>query len=370
MIHFGNISQKQFLQEYWQKKPLLIKNALPNFICPLSPEELAGLSCEEEFESRLVTGSTNNNIWKITNGPFDETTFSDLPKKEWTLLVQGVDRYIEDIYHLVNEFDFIPRWRFDDVMISYAASGGSVGPHYDYYDVFLLQGLGKRRWMISAQDCNLENYLSDTPLRIMKNFNEELVWDVEPGDIVYIPPKIAHHGVSLDDECLTLSIGYRSYSINEMSEALDLPQKSESNIYFKDPIWDSNQQSAEIPQIAIDAVKIFLKTKSLPDDYFGCFVTKLDSEDDKKFNEIIASYKQDQIHTGVTYELKPLCRIAYQHSNGELLVFVNGEVFDSSNIEDEIIIDFCNTKKILTNKKNWILAKRLSSLFLIQEHQL
>ena len=132
MIHFGNISRKQFLQEYWQKKPLLIKNALPNFICPLSPEELAGLSCEEEFESRLVTGSTNNNIWKITNGPFDETTFSNLPKKEWTLLVQGVDRYIEDIYHLVNEFDFIPRWRFDDVMISYAASGGSVGPHYDY----------------------------------------------------------------------------------------------------------------------------------------------------------------------------------------------------------------------------------------------
>jgi 50S ribosomal protein L16 3-hydroxylase len=255
-------------------------------------------------------------------------------------------------------------------MISYAVSGGSVGPHYDYYDVFLLQGLGKRKWMISAKDCNLENYLSDTPLRIMKNFNEELVWEVGPGDIVYIPPKIAHHGVSLDDECLTLSIGYRSYSINEMSEALDLPEKSESNIYFKDPIWDSNQQSAEIPQIAIDAVKIFLKTKSLPDDYFGCFVTKLDSEDDKKFNEIIASYKQDQIHTGVTYELKPLCRIAYQHSNEGLLVFVNGEVFDSSNIEDEIIIDFCNTKKISTNKKNWILAKRLSSLFLIQEHQL
>jgi ribosomal protein L16 Arg81 hydroxylase len=155
-----------------------------------------------------------------------------------------------------------------------------------------------------------------------------------------------------------------------MSEALDLAQKSESNIYFKDPIWDSNQQSAEIPQIAIDTVKIFLKTKSLPDDYFGCFVTKLDSEDEKKFNEVIASYKQDQIHTGAMYELNPLCRIAYQHCNGELLVFVNGEVFDNSNIEDEIIIDFCNTRKILTNKKNWILAKRLSSLFLIQEHQL
>ena len=190
MIHFGQISKKQFLEEYWQKKPLLIKNALPKFISPLSPDEIAGLSCEEEFESRIVTGSISMNKWDVEEGPFDEKIFERLPNNKWTLLVQGVDRYISEVHQIISEFDFIPRWRFDDVMISFAALGGSVGPHYDHYDVFLLQGLGRRQWTTSTIDCNLENYLKDTPLRIMKNFIKETTWEAEPGDIVYIPPKV------------------------------------------------------------------------------------------------------------------------------------------------------------------------------------
>ena len=207
MIKFGAISEQEFLTHYWQKKPLLIKQALPNFISPIPPEELGGLSLEEEFESRLITGSIHQQQWTISQGPFTEKTFENLPKIDWTLLVQGVDRQINEVHDLVKHFDFIPRWRFDDVMISYAAQGGSVGPHFDYYDVFLLQGSGKRRWELSTKFCTLDNYLNDVPLRIMERFIPEQTFEVGPGDVVYIPPKIAHHGVSMSDNCTTLSFG-------------------------------------------------------------------------------------------------------------------------------------------------------------------
>ena len=186
MIHFGKISEQEFLTDYWQKKPLLIKHALPNFISPISPDELAGLSLEEDFESRLITGSTTSRQWSLTQGPFSEATFETLPEKEWTLLVQGVDRQLDEIHDLIQHFDFIPRWRFDDVMISYAAQGGSVGPHFDYYDVFLLQGSGQRHWTLSSQFCTLDNYLEGVPLRIMDKFLPEQTLIAEPGDIFMI----------------------------------------------------------------------------------------------------------------------------------------------------------------------------------------
>ena len=268
MIHFGHISKQQFLEEYWQKKPLLIKNALPKFISPLSPNEVAGLSCEEEFESRIVTGSTLMNKWNVEEGPFDDKIFEQLPNNKWTLLVQGIDRYINEVHQLIGEFDFIPRWRFDDIMISFAALDGSVGPHYDHYDVFLLQGLGRRQWTTSTSNCNPENYLKNTPLRIMKKFIKEKTWEARPGDIVYIPPQVAHHGVSLDDECITLSIGYRSYLNNEMLSALELPN-NKNDAYLKDPVWEVNNNPAEIPQSVIDQSKKLLKVNDFPEDFFG-----------------------------------------------------------------------------------------------------
>ena len=366
MIHFGQISKKQFLEEYWQKKPLLIKNALPKFISPLSPDEIAGLSCEEEFESRIVTGSISMNKWDVEEGPFDEKIFAQLPNNKWTLLVQGIDRYISEVHQIISEFDFIPRWRFDDVMISFAALGGSVGPHYDHYDVFLLQGLGRRQWTTSVIDCNPENYLKDTPLRIMKNFIKETTWEAEPGDIVYIPPEVAHHGVSLDDECITLSIGYRSYLNNEMLSSLELP-KNKIGAYFKDPEWAVNINPAEINQSVIEQSRRFLKINSLPEEFFGCFVTKLDPEDEKKFNEISAYHVQEEIVELGLYQLRPICRIAYQHINQELKVFINGEVFNCSDIDEDLVVSFSNTRKLQLSNKNRALAERLVSLSLIEK---
>ena len=366
MIHFGHISKQQFLEEYWQKKPLIIKKALPNFISPLSPDELAGLSCEEEFESRIVTGSTSANIWTLDGGPFDENTFKELPDREWTLLVQGVDRYINEVHQLINEFDFIPRWRFDDVMISFAALDGSVGPHYDHYDVFLLQGLGRRRWTTSRVDCNPKNFLEETPLRIMKNFIKETTWDSEPGDIVYIPPEVAHHGVSLDDECITLSFGYRSYLNNEMFNSLELPINKNA-VYLEDPIWEADIHPAEIPQSAIEQSKNLLNINKLPEDFFGCFVTKLDPEDEKKFNEVRAYQMQDRLEEFGLYHLHPICKIAYQFINNELRVFINGEAFNFSGIDDGLVIDFSNKRQLKLDNKNRGLAEQLMSLSLIEK---
>ena len=338
MIHFGAISEQEFLANYWQKKPLLIKQALPDFISPIAPDELAGLSLEDEFESRLVRGSTSDNKWSLTTGPFTDNTFSKLPEQDWTLLVQGVDRFIDEVHDLIKHFDFIPRWRFDDVMISYAAKGGSVGPHFDYYDVFLLQGSGKRRWHISSKHCKLDNYLDDVPLRIMNTFETEQVWDVEPGDILYIPPKVAHHGVSLDDECTTLSFGYRAYSSQELFESIN--QKSENkNQYYQDPIWDNQNTPALIPNSAATQAQKILNISA---EDFACFVTHLDALDVK----LLQHFEADQFDKNARYQLHPSCNIAYLLINEMPSVFINGEPFNSQGFDDQAIIQFCNQRSI------------------------
>jgi len=367
MIHFGQISREEFLTDYWQKKPLLLKNAIPNFVSPLSPDELAGLSCEDEFESRVIKGSTRGKTWSLVNGPFDDDFYENMPNDDWTLLVQGVDKHILEVYEMIEEFDFIPRWRFDDVMVSFAAQGGSVGPHYDHYDVFLLQGLGSRLWQISSLDCNPNNYVENSELRIMENFQGEDEFVTEPGDILYIPPGIAHHGISLDSECMTLSFGYRSYSANEMLEALDLDCDRKNNSYYIDPIWLFDRGKSEISNSAINQALELLNVDKLPFEFFGTFVTRLDPFEQYKFNEIIASEEPIEIIESASYILAPICRIAYQISSGKLHVFINGEPFNTQYFDNDLIIDFCNSRVIKVNKQNILLAKKLSSLYLLEK---
>ncbi|MDC9714470.1 MAG: cupin domain-containing protein [Gammaproteobacteria bacterium] len=342
-MHFGEISQQQFLNEYWQKKPLLIKQALPDFISPITPDELAGLSLEEEFESRLITGSIHSKKWSLRNGVFSEQDFSNLPEQDWTLLVQGVDRHIDAVHNLITEFDFIPRWRFDDVMISYAATGGSVGPHFDYYDVFLLQGTGKRRWHLSTQDCELDNYLEDVPLRIMDKFNAEQVFVVEPGDVLYIPPKVAHHGVSLDDDCTTLSFGYRAYSAEELFEFVDKPCPGGLNTqYYQDPQWQNTEQPALIPENAIKQAQKLLTINGVQ---FAEFVTKLDPLEVQQMQNFEYDNQDEVFNHSACYQLHPVCKIAYLQTHS-VQVFINGEAFEFEGVESQTLIDFCNQRRV------------------------
>jgi len=217
----GGLTPAQFLAEYWQKKPLLIKNAIPDFRGLLSPEELAGLACEDEVQSRIV--EQINGKWHASHGPFDDADFAKLPeqpdpKHRWTLLVQSVNHYLPEASQLLQQFDFIPHARLDDLMVSYAPDGGGVGPHFDSYDVFLLQGQGKRLWRVSEQtDLSL---VEGAPLRILKNFDTSQEWLLEAGDMLYLPPHLAHWGIAVTDgnvDCMTYSIGFRAPKNQELA---------------------------------------------------------------------------------------------------------------------------------------------------------
>lgn len=210
----GGISAEVFLRDYWQKKPLLIRQAIPNFVSPLDGNDLAGLSLEELVESRIVL-EHGETPWQLRQGPFTEDTYSSLPERDWTLLVQAVDQFSPDVAEVLEHFQFLPNWRIDDVMISFAVPGGSVGPHYDNYDVFLLQAEGQRQWKI-GQMCSAESLLLEHPdLRILSDFKQTDEWTLEPGDMLYLPPRLAHWGIAQTD-CMTWSVGFRAPSSAEV----------------------------------------------------------------------------------------------------------------------------------------------------------
>jgi len=217
----GGLTPEQFLAEYWQKKPLLIRNAVSDFQGLLSPDELAGLACEDEVQSRIIEHI--NGTWHASHGPFSEDDFARLPEKPnpnhgWTLLVQSVNHFLPAASALLQQFNFIPHARLDDLMVSYAPDGGGVGPHFDSYDVFLLQGQGKRLWRISAQtDLSL---VAGAPLRILKNFETNQEWLLAAGDMLYLPPHLAHWGIAVSDnteDCMTYSIGFRAPKHKELA---------------------------------------------------------------------------------------------------------------------------------------------------------
>ncbi|WP_313919642.1 cupin domain-containing protein [Tahibacter sp.] len=209
------MSTQDFLRDYWQKRPLLIRCALADFAPPLTPEDLAGLACEEAALSRLIVRDPAGDSWSVRSGPFDDADFAQLPESHWTLLVQDVDKWDMDVSALLERFRFLPRWRVDDVMISYAVDGGGVGAHVDQYDVFLVQGLGRRRWRISDDARAPKTFRPELELKILAEFTPTHDWVLEPGDMLYLPPGFAHDGVAVGD-CMTFSVGMRAPALAEM----------------------------------------------------------------------------------------------------------------------------------------------------------
>ena len=215
MSVLGTHSVEEFLNTYWQKKPLVIRNAIPDLEPPIEVDELAGLACEPNIESRLVFEEENGHPWQLHNGPFDEGKLQSLPNSHWTLLVQGLDYWIPEAADLLDAFRFIPNWRLDDIMASFAPQGGSVGPHFDQYDVFLLQTHGHRRWKIGHVHDNSSPRVEGTPLHILADFETVEEYVLEPGDMLYLPPGVSHWGIA-EDDCMTLSIGFRTPSHAEV----------------------------------------------------------------------------------------------------------------------------------------------------------
>lgn len=269
-----------FLRDYWQKRPLLIRQAFPGFESPMSPEDLAGLACEEAALSRIVMHDRRRDRWELRTGPFDEAMFPDLPQQDWTLLVQDVDKWDMDVRALLGAFRFLPAWRVDDVMVSFAAPGGSVGAHVDQYDVFLLQAQGHRRWQIDSRTGAPLDFRTDVELKLLASFEPDHDWVLGPGDMLYLPPGVPHHGVA-EDACLTFSVGMRAPSraelIVDLAEELaaGLPEEAR----YADPDLAPPRDPWEIDDAALGRLRDALRDLQSLDEnrlraWFGRFITQ------------------------------------------------------------------------------------------------
>ena len=356
LTHLGTMPIEEFLRDYWQKKPLLIRNAFPNFESPIDGDELAGLALEEEVESRLIL-EKGKTPWELLNGPFDEKTFSQLPETHWTLLVQAVDQWVPEVNELLNHFRFIPNWRLDDIMISFAPDQGSVGPHFDYYDVFLLQGLGKRQWKI-GQQCNVHSdHVQDTQLHILKNFDTQDEWVLEAGDMLYIPPGVAHWGIAQGD-CMTYSIGFRAPShaaiIDELSH--EIASTLNNDLRFTDPYLTTQQNPGEIKADAIEQIQRIIQehfTSERIAHWFGKHMTerKYGQEEIESEDELDADDWQAALAEGNLLWRHPAARFAF-HTEGECTqLFADGHAINCSRELAELV---CTEVEI-----NWAQLKPL-----------
>jgi 50S ribosomal protein L16 3-hydroxylase len=359
MVHFKDISLNTFLTEYWQKKPLVLRNALPNFINPLSPDELAGLALEEDIESRIIHETPDAEPqWHLKRGPFSEKDFTHLPQSHWTLLVQGVDRVIPEVYKLLDHFNFIPQWRIDDVMISFASKRGSVGPHYDNYDVFLFQAMGSREWSITSQQCHPENYTPNLELRIMREFHVEQQFVLDEGDMLYLPAHIGHYGIAQTPECMTYSFGYRSYPGQELLDSFSdyVSEKGSFSTLYPDPDWSKLNNTSEIKAPAWHNAQAMLhqliQDEELIKSWFGCFTTRLDQQAEHHLpipledDEVDLHDFIEELQEGLGVMRDACCRFAYTTTDSTSHLYINGCEWETTQVSNELIQRLANNRFI------------------------
>ncbi len=344
----GSLSADNFLKNYWQKKPLVIKQGFKNFQSPISADDLAGLACEEEVNSRIVIEKDGEHPWQAINGPMDEDIFSKLPETHWTLLVNDVEKHLPELAWIVDAFRFIPEWRFDDLMISYAPEGGSVGPHLDQYDVFILQAQGHRRWQISTAEVNENNQVADTHLRIQKDFVAEAEWLLEAGDIIYIPPGVSHYGVATDD-CLSFSIGFRANTYAEMLNDFmeNITHQLPYNFTYKDPLLSIQQHPNEITEHIIQYIRDKFSDFLNPNHtelarWFGRFNSDTKTDFTDLYVEEINSL-ETLIKNNIQLMRNPASRFAFYRQANDALLFIDGEDYKVSQKFAETI---CQQRKI------------------------
>lgn len=336
MTHLGDMSIEQFLAEYWQKKPVLLRNAFAGFESPVDPDEIAGLSLEQDIESRIIVEDGKNHKWELLNGPFEESTFANLPKEKWTLLVQGVDQWVPEMADIMSLFNFVPSWRRDDLMVSFAPKGGSVGPHYDNYDVFLVQAMGQRKWQIGPQYNHESPTVEDTPLRILSDMQVEEEWIVNPGDILYIPPLYAHNGVA-ENDCMTFSVGFRAPSQADILRSytdyagLDLTEEQR----YTDPDQkDASQHTSLLDDASVDRIQKLLLEAANDREQIKCWLASHMTEPKyPEFHEALEEpLEWDELLPALEEAThivsNEMSRFAYFEDEGETLLFANGELVE------------------------------------------
>ncbi len=316
----GGLTPSQFMKRHWQKKPLLVLNAIPGFTPCVGRTELVALARQEGVESRLIVDSDKG--WKMKHGPLAKRSLPPFSQKKWTFLVQGVDLHHDGVHALMQQFRFVPDARLDDLMISYATDGGGVGPHFDSYDVFLLQAHGQRRWRMGRnKDLTLQ---SGVPLKILQNFEAEEEFVLNPGDMLYLPPQYAHDGVAVG-ECMTWSIGFRAPQEGELAREMLLGLADESfegvgDVLYRDPKQTAVSSPAAIPQALGDfarrVVDKALQDPRLLDSLLGEYLTEPKSNVWFEISDL-----EPDLSKGVQLDRRTKMMYDDRH------VFINGESF-------------------------------------------
>lgn len=327
----GGITAEQFLAEYWQKKPLLVRNGLPEIVGLLQPQDVQELALEEHASARLIRQKDKNpNEWHVKSSPLTKGDFQKLPKL-WSILVQAVDHYSFDLSELWKKFPFIPQWRRDDIMVSYAPKGGSVGKHFDFYDVFLVQGHGHRRWQL-GQMCDANTaFVPNQPLKLLPEIDVQFDEVLAPGDLLYVPPGMAHYGVA-EDDCLTFSFGFRMPNVAGMMERIS--DQFLANILLQNPVVDiARKQMSQIGEINStelsylkDLVLAQLQDSTALDAAIMSYMSEPKYPDNiPEPDEIEADDLQEILHEGYEVLLEPASRLLYTESDGVLSFWGNGE---------------------------------------------
>jgi 50S ribosomal protein L16 3-hydroxylase len=333
------MSPAQFLRDYWQKRPLLIRNAFPGFIAPIEPNDLAGLACEEDALSRLIVHDEKRDRWSVNTGPLAEADFAQTPERNWTLLVQDVDKWDADVAALLDAFDFLPNWRVDDVMISYAEPGGGVGAHVDQYDVFLLQGLGTRHWAISTDPDAPKDFRTDVELKQLSQFEPTHEWLVETGDMLYLPPGFGHDGVAYGGPCMTFSIGMRAPSQSELVGDLAdyLAERLPDEARYADPDLLPAKIPGEIDRAALERLRAALPfAATLNDatlrDWFGRFITRYrNARTPAPAEKPLTPAALDKLLAAGTAWLRhPWSRMAWSRGRTDCTLFANGSAYPAT----------------------------------------
>ncbi len=324
----GDLSPRDFMAKHWQKQWRLMRGALPAFEELIDSKALFTLACSDDVESRLIL--REGKTWTLENGPFTKKRLAALPARDWSLLVQGLNLHVPTADALLRRFNFLPYARLDDVMISLAAPGGGVGPHFDSYDVFLLQGMGTRRWSISEQtDLELD---PDAPLKILKKLKPSETFDVTAGDLLYLPPHVAHNGVATQTAgfCTTYSIGFRAPTRQEIADSfLDwIGATSELDGRLEDPDLTATSNPARVPKIyqreIFTAIEKLQMDRSAIKQFAGCFATDVKPQivfaapDEPMLR---AAFAKAAVSNGVTFAAATMCLY------DDEFLFINGEAF-------------------------------------------
>ena len=350
-LNLGKLSLADFMQQYWQKQPLLIKQGFKNFQDPLSANELAGLALEDDVESRLVECRDGN--WQLETGPFED--FSRYGDKDWTILVQAVDHWHPPAAELIEPFRFIPNWRIDDLMVSFSTPGGGVGPHLDQYDVFIIQGEGKRHWRVGMPDASLKQFCPHPRLLQVTPFTACIDVIMEPGDILYIPPGCPHEGISLENS-LNYSVGFRAPAQKDLLTGLAdyLLDNDISGKRFSDPDRNLTGNIGAISEQDLDQVQQLLVQLVSDRDtlplWFGQYITQAKHELDQQEPdphyqaEEIAEYLEEG---SVLARLGGL-RCSYYQTNesSDIQLFINGTTIVLPAEEQMTAQLLCDSKRI------------------------